>query len=91
MLPGNCFDLQMRTDEMQFPQRWTLPRVPSAPVMDPKIGKRKFHAGLSKAKPFPIVWKQNGQNIYSVVWWDQSEWRKKKHNLMKFFFVLFME
>lgn len=91
MLPVNCFDLHMRTDEMQFPQCWTLPRVPSAPVMDLKIGKKKFPTGLSKAKSSPIVWKQNAQNYSSVDWWDESEWRKKEHSLMNVLFVLFME
>lgn len=35
MLPLNCFDLQMRTDEMQFPYCWTLPRVPGASEIEP--------------------------------------------------------
>lgn len=90
MLPVDCFDLQMRSDEMQFPQCWTLPRVPSAPVTRPKIGKRKFLTGLSKAKPFPIVWKQNAQNNSSVVWWDESEWRKKRTQFDECFCLFYL-
>jgi len=60
MLPVNCFDLQMRTDEMQLPHRWALPRVLSVsaaePVRIPKLGKENSWQGFPK-QSFPIVYK----------------------------------
>lgn len=53
MLPANCFDLQMRTDEVQLPHCWTLPRVPSVSVTAPGTNSRQG----SPKQSFPIAYK----------------------------------
>lgn len=60
MLPVNCFDLQMRTDEMQLPHCWTLPRVSSVSVTEPvgilKPGKWNSWQGFP-TQSIPIAYK----------------------------------